>query len=135
MAVTGDEMRLLDVGPFDERIFLYMDDVDFQCVVFIDGWLARLVCRRQFTAHTLHGGLMRQSPGKVSPEALRFNRWFLRRHGFRQAAGAPSRAVHRIWRSRNISHTGRRDGFPEHDLVALCACRPDAPPALVSIRP
>ena len=73
-----------DVGPLDERIFVYMDDVDL-CQRMTDGgwnvWYAA-----DATAVHFMGASTRRQTGKASPEALRaFNRWYERRHGRPQA--------------------------------------------------
>lgn len=75
-----------DIGLLDERIFVYMDDVDL-CQRALDGgwniWYAA-----EATAVHLMGASSKRETGRASPEALRsLNRWYARRHG-RVAAGA-----------------------------------------------
>jgi GT2 family glycosyltransferase len=75
-----------DIGLLDERIFVYMDDVDL-CQRALDGgwnvWYAA-----DATAVHLMGASSKRETGRASPEALRsLNRWYARRHG-RRAANA-----------------------------------------------
>jgi len=84
MAVRRDALD--DIGLLDERIFVYMDDVDL-CQRALDGgwniWYAADV-----TAVHLMGASSKRETGRASPEALRsLNRWYARRHGH-AAAGA-----------------------------------------------
>jgi N-acetylglucosaminyl-diphospho-decaprenol L-rhamnosyltransferase len=69
-----------EIGLLDDRIFVYMDDVDL-CQRAIDGgwhvWYAA-----DATAVHFMGASTKRTTGKASPEALRaLNRWFVRRHG------------------------------------------------------
>jgi GT2 family glycosyltransferase len=69
-----------DIGLLDERIFVYMDDVDL-CQRALDGgwniWYAA-----DATAVHLMGASSKRETGRASPEALRsLNRWYARRHG------------------------------------------------------
>jgi N-acetylglucosaminyl-diphospho-decaprenol L-rhamnosyltransferase len=68
------------VGLLDERIFVYMDDVDL-CQRAVDaGW--HVWYAADATAVHFMGASTKRTTGKASPEALRaLNRWFVRRRG------------------------------------------------------
>lgn len=74
---------LEEVGLLDERIFVYMDDVDL-CQRLRDACWQVWYEPAALTVH-LMGQSTRRQTGRPSPEALRaFNRYFLRRHGVRR---------------------------------------------------
>lgn len=78
------------IGPLDDNIFLYMDDVDLCQRARDAGW--NIWYAADTTATHFMGASSRGSTGKASPEALRaFNRWYVRRHG--RASGMALRAV------------------------------------------
>jgi len=69
-----------DVGPLDERIFVYMDDVELCQRARDGGWAVWY--EPAATAVHLMGQSTKRRTGVASPEALRaFNRYFQRRHG------------------------------------------------------
>jgi N-acetylglucosaminyl-diphospho-decaprenol L-rhamnosyltransferase len=79
-----------DVGPLDDRIFVYMDDVDLCARAGAAGW--HVWYAADTTATHFMGSSSKRATGKASPEALRaLNRWYVRRHG--AAAGLVLRAV------------------------------------------
>jgi N-acetylglucosaminyl-diphospho-decaprenol L-rhamnosyltransferase len=68
------------VGLLDERLFVYMDDVDLCSRLRAAGWLV-WYCPEAEAVH-LMGQSTRRLTGRASPEALRsFNRYFSREHG------------------------------------------------------
>ncbi|GAA5017194.1 glycosyltransferase [Actinopolymorpha pittospori] len=68
------------IGLLDERIFVYMDDVDLCQRARDDGW--NVWYAADVTATHFMGASSRRVTGRASPEALRaLNRWFVRRHG------------------------------------------------------
>lgn len=72
-----------DVGPLDERIFVYMDDVEL-CQRLRDGGWNVWYEPAATVVHLMGQSTVRRT-GKASPEALRaFNRYFAIRHGRRQ---------------------------------------------------
>lgn len=78
------------VGLLDERIFVYMDDVDLCARAAAAGW--RIWYAADTTATHFMGASSQRATGKVSPEALRaLNRWYVRRHG--PAGGLVLRAL------------------------------------------
>jgi GT2 family glycosyltransferase len=84
-AVMAIRRAALDeVGPLDENIFVYMDDVDLCHRVRAGGW--NVWYAADTTAVHLMGASTRRVTGKASPEALRaLNRWYARVHGRRAA--------------------------------------------------
>lgn len=75
------------VGFLDDRIFVYMDDVDLCDRLTAAGW--HVWYAADTTAVHFMGGSTTRGPAdaSTSPEALRaLNRWFARRHGPRAAA-------------------------------------------------
>lgn len=79
-----------DVGPLDDRIFVYMDDVDLCARALAGGWTVWYAA--DTTATHFMGSSSKRATGKASPEALRaLNRWYVRRHG--RGAGVLLRAV------------------------------------------
>ncbi len=81
---------LEEVGLLDERIFVYMDDVDLCDRVRAAGW--RVWYAAETTATHFMNGSSKRAVGRVSPEALKaLNRWYVRRHG--PASGLALRAV------------------------------------------
>jgi GT2 family glycosyltransferase len=100
-AVMAIRRSALDeIGLLDERIFVYMDDVDL-CQRAVDaGW--HVWYAADATAVHFMGASTKRTTGKASPEALRaLNRWFVRRRGARaghvlrviEAAGFGARAA------------------------------------------
>ena len=88
MAVRRDALD--DVGLLDERIFVYMDDVDLCARALAGGW--HVWYAADTTAIHFMGSSSKRLTGKPSPEALRaLNRWYVRRHG--AAAGVALRAL------------------------------------------
>ncbi|SDS74662.1 hypothetical protein SAMN04489717_3727 [Actinopolymorpha singaporensis] len=78
------------IGLLDERIFVYMDDVDLCQRARDAGW--NVWYAADVTATHFMGASSRRAPGRASPEALRaLNRWFVRRHG--HAAGVVLRGL------------------------------------------
>ena len=69
-----------EIGLLDDRIFVYMDDVDL-CQRAVDaGW--HVWYAADATAVHFMGASTKRTTGKASPEALRaLNRWFVRRRG------------------------------------------------------
>ena len=71
---------LEEVGLLDERIFVYMDDVDLCARVVAAGW--HVWYAAETTSTHFMGATSTQATGRVSPEALRaLNRWHARRYG------------------------------------------------------
>ncbi len=69
-----------DIGLLDERIFVYMDDVDLCDRAVRRGWQVWYAPETSAT-HFMNGS-SRRAVGKVSPEALRaLNRWYVQRNG------------------------------------------------------
>jgi N-acetylglucosaminyl-diphospho-decaprenol L-rhamnosyltransferase len=69
-----------EIGLFDERIFVYMDDVDLCQRARDAGWHVWYAAGT--TATHFMGASSKRVTGRASPEALRaLNRWFARRHG------------------------------------------------------
>lgn len=78
MAVRRSALE--EIGLLDERIFLYMDDVDLCARAIASGW--QVWYAADTTAVHFMGASSKRKAGKASPEALRaLNRWFARRHG------------------------------------------------------
>jgi GT2 family glycosyltransferase len=77
--------RALDqIGPLDDAIFVYMDDVDLCQRATDAGW--HVWYAADATAVHFMGASTKRETGTVSPEAVRaFNRWYERRHGARSA--------------------------------------------------
>lgn len=82
-----------EIGLLDERIFVYMDDVDL-CQRAVDaGW--HVWYEPATTAVHLMGASSTRVTGRASPEALRsLNRWYARRHG--PAAGRALRGIEAV---------------------------------------
>jgi N-acetylglucosaminyl-diphospho-decaprenol L-rhamnosyltransferase len=79
-----------EIGPLDERIFVYMDDVDICQRATDAGW--NVWYAADTTATHFMGGSAKRATGRASPEALRaLNRWFVRRHG--RASGIALQAL------------------------------------------
>ncbi|WP_089155520.1 glycosyltransferase family 2 protein [Micromonospora sp. NBS 11-29] len=79
-----------EVGLFDERLFVYMDDVDLCERVRHASW--HVWYAPDCTATHFMGASSQRAPHGASPEALRaLNRWYVRRHGSR--AGRLLRAL------------------------------------------
>jgi len=90
-AVMAIRRTALDeIGLLDERIFVYMDDVDI-CQRAVDaGW--NIWYAADATAVHFMGASTKRTTGKASPEALRaLNRWYVRRRGPR--AGRALRVI------------------------------------------
>jgi N-acetylglucosaminyl-diphospho-decaprenol L-rhamnosyltransferase len=69
-----------DIGPLDEHIFLYMDDVDLCERALAAGW--HVWYAADTTATHFMGSSSKRATGNASPEALRaLNRWYVNRHG------------------------------------------------------
>jgi N-acetylglucosaminyl-diphospho-decaprenol L-rhamnosyltransferase len=69
-----------DVGPLDEQIFVYMDDVELCQRARDGGW--SVWYEPAATSVHLMGQSTKRRTGVASPEAMRaFNRYFCRRHG------------------------------------------------------
>ena len=69
-----------DIGPLDDSIFVYMDDVEFCQRARDHGWT--IWYEPAATSVHLMGQSTKRRTGTASPEALRaFNRYFLGRHG------------------------------------------------------
>jgi GT2 family glycosyltransferase len=82
-----------EVGLFDERLFVYMDDVDL-CQRLRDAGWDIWYCPDAVVVHYMSQSTS-QGPGDVSPAALRaFNAYFARHHG--RAARTMLRAVETI---------------------------------------
>ena len=97
-----------EIGLLDERIFVYMDDVDL-CQRATDAdwhvWYAA-----DATAVHLMGATTRRVTGKASPEALRaLNRWYGRRHG--------SGAVRALRAVEAVGFAGRAAAYGIRSLV------------------
>ncbi|QTE29272.1 glycosyltransferase family 2 protein [Pengzhenrongella sicca] len=90
-AVMAVRRAALDeIGLLDERIFVYMDDVDLCARAGAAGW--HVWYAADVTATHFMGSSSRRATGRASPEALRaLNRWYVRRHG--RAAGLALRAT------------------------------------------
>lgn len=90
-AVMAVRRSALDeIGLLDERIFVYMDDVDLCARAGDAGW--HVWYAADATATHFMGASSKRATGRVSPEALRaLNRWYVRRHG--RLAGVGLRAV------------------------------------------
>lgn len=75
-----------EVGLLDDRIFVYMDDVDLCDRLTRQGWHVWYAADTT-VVHFMGGSTTRgPSDASTSPEALRaLNRWFARRHGPRRA--------------------------------------------------
>ena len=94
-----------DIGLLDERIFVYMDDVDL-CQRAVDaGW--HVWYAGDATAVHFMGASTKRTTGKASPEALRaLNRWFVRRRG--PGAGRALRVIEAAgFGARLAAHGGR----------------------------
>jgi N-acetylglucosaminyl-diphospho-decaprenol L-rhamnosyltransferase len=79
-----------EVGAPDDRIFMYMDDVDLCARVGAAGW--HVWYAADTTATHFMGSSSKRATGRPSPEALRaLNRWYVRRHG--RSAGAVLRCI------------------------------------------
>lgn len=93
-AVMAVRRRMLEqVGLLDERIFVYMDDVDLCERAVAQGW--HVWYAADTTATHFMGASSTRASGTASPEALRaLNRWYVRHHG--RAAGLGLRAVETI---------------------------------------
>ena len=93
-AVMALRRQALDeVGLLDERIFVYMDDVDLCSRMTDAGW--HVWYASDVTATHFMGSSSKRATGRASPEALRaLNRWYVRRHG--AAAGGVLRAVEAV---------------------------------------
>jgi hypothetical protein len=93
-AVMAVRRRALDqVGMLDERIFVYMDDVDLCARALAEGW--HVWYAADTTATHFMGATSKRVSGKASPEALRaLNRWYVRRHG--QVAGLGLRVIEAV---------------------------------------
>ncbi len=79
-----------EIGLLDERIFVYMDDVDLCQRAREVGW--NVWYAADVTATHFMGASSQRVTGRASPEALRaLNRWFVRRHG--PAAGLALRCL------------------------------------------
>jgi len=84
---------LAEIGLLDERIFVYMDDVDLCQRATDAGW--NVWYAADATAVHFMGASTKRTTGKASPEALRaLNRWFVRRRGAR--AGLALRGIEAI---------------------------------------
>ena len=71
-----------EIGLLDERIFLYMDDVDLCQRAHDAGWTTWYAADQ--TAVHYMNGTSTKATGTASPEAARSaNRWFTRQHGSR----------------------------------------------------
>ncbi|HEY5822519.1 MAG TPA: glycosyltransferase family 2 protein [Propionibacteriaceae bacterium] len=91
MAVRRSALE--EVGLLDERIFVYMDDVDLCARARAAGW--HVWYAPETTAVHFMGASSKRVTGKVSPEALRaLNRWYVRRHG--AAAGLGLRGLEAV---------------------------------------
>jgi N-acetylglucosaminyl-diphospho-decaprenol L-rhamnosyltransferase len=90
-AVMAVRRRTLDrIGLLDERIFVYMDDVDLCERAISAGW--HVWYAADTTATHFMGSSSKRATGQASPEALRaLNRWYVRHHG--PTAGLALRAV------------------------------------------
>jgi GT2 family glycosyltransferase len=76
---------MVEVGLFDERLFVYMDDVDL-CQRLRDAGWEVWYCPSAVVVHYMCQSTSSQ-PGAVSPTALRaFNAYFARRHGYASSA-------------------------------------------------
>lgn len=114
MAVRREALE--QVGLLDERIFVYMDDVDLCARVGARGW--QVVYAADTTAVHFMGSSTRRVTGRVSPEAVRaLNRWYVRRHG--HGAGVALRAVEAVgFAARAAAHAvaaslGRQGSRPQ----------------------
>ena len=75
---------LVEIGAFDESIFVYMDDVDLCSRASESGWTTWYAA--DTTAVHFMGASSKRASGTASPEALRaLHRWFEREHGRRAA--------------------------------------------------
>jgi GT2 family glycosyltransferase len=82
-----------EIGLFDERLFVYMDDVDLCERVRRAGW--HVWYAADCTATHFMGASSKRAPQGASPEALRaLNRWYVRRYGPR--AGLLLRALEAV---------------------------------------
>jgi N-acetylglucosaminyl-diphospho-decaprenol L-rhamnosyltransferase len=82
-----------EIGLFDERLFVYMDDVDLCDRVRRAGW--HVWYAADCTATHFMGASSKRAPQGASPEALRaLNRWYVRRYGPR--AGLLLRALEAV---------------------------------------
>ena len=113
-AVMAVRRSALDeIGLLDERIFVYMDDVDLCARALAAGW--HVWYAADTTATHFMGSSSKRATGKASPEALRaLNRWYVREHG--TAAGIALRTA-------ELAGFGLRAGV--HGALALTG-RPGA---------
>lgn len=82
-----------EIGLLDERIFVYMDDVDLCQRALDGGW--HIWYEPTATAVHFMGASSNRVTGRASPEALRsLNRWYARRHG--AAAGTALRGIEAV---------------------------------------
>ena len=104
MAVRRE--ALVEVGLLDERIFVYMDDVDLCSRIGAAGW--RVWYAAETTATHFMGATSKRVTGQGSPEALRaFNRWYVRRHG--PASGLALRGVELLGFGARVVAHGAQD--------------------------
>ena len=104
-----------EIGLLDERIFVYMDDVDLCQRATDAGW--HVWYAADATAVHLMGATTRRVTGKASPEAVRaLNRWYRRRHG--PGATRALRAVEAVGFGARALAYGTRSLLPGGDRAA-----------------